>query len=139
VNVDLEQLADAFEDASAELNYFVDRETGDVVLVSETLGFIEAGQQRFEMDLTPGRYLSVPAASTFDFEDDMDAFLERVDDDDLAVALENALDDVNPSKRIEVLLGSHPEIAANWKRFRRERIQTRARKWVDEHGLSVGS
>ena len=50
MTVDLEELTDAFEDASAELNYFVDLETGDVILVSETLGFIEAGPEIAETD-----------------------------------------------------------------------------------------
>ena len=137
MNVSLEQLTDAFEDASAELSYFVDLETGDVILVSDTLGFIEAGQQRFEMDLTPGRFVSIPAAPALDFDDDMDAFIDRIDDDDLATALEHALDGANPSKRIDALLTPHPVIAADWKQFRRERVRKRGATWARELKLTV--
>jgi hypothetical protein len=139
VKVDLELLIEAFEDASAGLNYYVDLETGDVMLVSDTLGFIEAGQQRFEMELTPGRYLAVPEKQSIDFDDDLEAFLERLDDDELARTLEHALDALNPSKSIDAILSQHEEIAADWKRFQRVRVRERAMDWLNEHKLDVVS
>lgn len=45
IAVNLDDLVEAMEDASETLNYFVDRETGEVVLLPPTRsGFIEAGK-----------------------------------------------------------------------------------------------
>lgn len=139
MNVDLDELTGAFEDASPVLNYFVDLHTGEIVLVSETLGFIEAGQQRFEMNLSPGRFLAVPVEGATVYEDDLEAFLDRVDDDALVNDLENALDDPDPAKRIDAILSQHEEIAADWKRFRRARIRERALEWMGKHRLEAGA
>ena len=40
--INLDDLADAFEDASPVMPYFLDRDTGDILLVADALGFIDA-------------------------------------------------------------------------------------------------
>lgn len=136
MNVDLDDLTDAFADASPALNYFVDLETGEVLLVSETLGFIEAGQQRFEMELSPGRFLEVPVERALLYEDDLMLFLERVADAQLAGSLEGALERADPADRVAALLAPHAEIAAAWTAFRHAQVRGRATAWLEEHRLT---
>lgn len=124
-------------DASLALNYFVDRETGEVLLVSETLGFIEAGQQRFEMELSPGRYLAVPIERALRYEDDLMLFLETVNDGELAASLEKALERADPPQRVDALLAPHPEIAGAWRAFRHAQVRKRAVIWAGEQELAV--
>jgi hypothetical protein len=136
VTVDLDDLTEAFMDASLALNYFVDLQTGDVILVSETLGFIEAGQQRFEMELSPGRYLAVPVERALCYEDDLMLFLERVTDRELAEALERALERADPPQRVDALLAPYPAIAGAWAAFRRAQVRQRAVDWAALQGLT---
>jgi hypothetical protein len=48
-HVDLDNLTDAFEDASPVMPYFLDRATGEILLVADALGFIDAERQRLAM------------------------------------------------------------------------------------------
>jgi hypothetical protein len=65
VRVDVEELRFAFENASYEHRYFLDTETGDVILVSEMFDDEETQRQLTEIDeAEPGRYLQVPRADS---------------------------------------------------------------------------
>jgi hypothetical protein len=56
VRVDLEELRFAMEDASYEHRYFLDTETGDVILVSELFDDEETERRLTEIDeAEPGR------------------------------------------------------------------------------------
>ena len=101
IAVNLDDLVEAMEDASETLNYFVDRETGEVVLVSDTLGFIEAGYQRIEMAKSRGRYVPVPIGAATSFSGDLESFIDGLSDEELAGQLEEALDALDPGKREE--------------------------------------
>ena len=134
--VDLDALTEAFEDATAELSYFVDRETGEVILVSDTLGFIEAGLQRAEMAEAPGRYLDVPVSGLDEFIADLEAFIDGLEDEGVQEALEETLDAADPEKALDTYLAKHEEIAPLWIEHRKRGFRTRAREWLTENGFS---
>lgn len=137
-HVDLDALAEAFADATPALAYFVDAETGEVVLVSDTLGFIEAGQQRLAMAEHPGRYLQVPESTVSDLEKDVEAFVETLDDDDeLAEALDDALDGVDVQRDVAAVYAKREGAAAQWRAFRDARFRERAAAWAHEHGFQT--
>jgi hypothetical protein len=134
--VDLDALTEAFEDATAELSYFVDRETGEVTLVSDTLGFIEAGLQRAEMAEAPGRYVSVPVSGLDELTEDLEAFIDGLADESIQEALEATLDAPDPRKALDAYLAKHEDLAPEWQRHQRARFQARAGKWLKENGFS---
>lgn len=136
VVVNLEDLVDAMEDASESLNYFVDRETGDVVLVSDTLGFIEAGYQRIEMAKARGRYEPVPVAASSNFSGDLEVFIDKLSDEALAESLEEALDELDAKKAVEVILADRPEVFSEWMIFRADRAKERAVAWLGNRGIA---
>ncbi len=136
IAVNLDDLVEAMEDASETLNYFVDRETGEVVLVSDTLGFIEAGYQRIEMAKSRGRYEPVPIGATTNFSSDLEAFIDGLSDEELAEQLEEALDALDPGKRVAAILGEHDEFSSAWTKFRSERSKERALAWLATIGMS---
>jgi hypothetical protein len=136
VQVDLGALTEAFEDASAELSYFVDRETGEVVLVSDTLGFIEAGLQRAEMAKSPGRYMPVPVSGLNQFIEDLETFIDGLDDESVQEALEETLDAPDPVKAVAAYLAKHEKVASEWKVHRKARFQNRAFEWSKANGFS---
>jgi hypothetical protein len=136
-SVDLDELAEAFADASRELEYSVDRETGEVILVSETLGFIEAGEQRFEMSLQPGRYLRLPVATVDDFVADLESFVDGMTDQRLATRLEEALEESDPARAVRHTLAKHEDIANAFAAYRAIRFRRRAARWAEEHALTT--
>jgi hypothetical protein len=137
--VDLDDLTLAFEDASPTLSYFVDRETGEVILVSDTLGFIEAAHQRAAMAEAPGRYVPVPVSTLDDFIEDVEAFIDEIDDEQLQIDLDDALGAVDVRKRIAAVLARDEGVEAAWKRFRQERFRERAAAWISANDLDAGT
>lgn len=135
VRVDLAELTEAFADASPKLNYYVDRETGEVVLVSDTLGFIEAGLQRVEMGKSPGRYLPVPVAGLNQFTEDLESFIDELDDRSTQESLEELLEAPEPIKSLATYLGKHEEFAPSWANHRHACFRDRARHWLIEQGF----
>jgi hypothetical protein len=136
VRVVLDELIEAFADASPALSYFVDRETGEVILVSDTLGFIEAGLQRAEMSEAPGRYLPVPVSGLDEFVEDLEAFIDELDDKSAQEALEGTLDAPDPRKALDAYLAKHDSLTSLWTEHRNARFRTRAVTWLKESGFS---
>lgn len=135
VAVDLDALAEAFEDASPALEYYVDRFTGEVILVSETLGFIEAGHQRAAMAAEPDRFLAVPAQSPAERVEELEAFADEADDR-LAEQAEAALDSGDPLGRFGKLLAAHDDLAVEWRGFRSRQVRERAAAWAKAQGFT---
>ena len=126
--VDLDDLTDAFEDASPVMPYFLDRETGDILLVADALGFIDAERQRLAMKKERLRYIPVPPLSFAWREEVMEAFLDQVDDEKLAKQLEAALDLPEPGKAWDKIVGED----ARWLAFLQSHIRAHAEAWLNE-------
>jgi hypothetical protein len=92
VRVDLQELRFALEDASYDHRYFLDTETGELILVSELFDDEEAERQLAEIDeAEPGRYLQVPPADSREGYDDMQDFIATVSDEHLQELLDVAI------------------------------------------------
>jgi hypothetical protein len=126
--VDLDDLTDAFEDASPVMPYFLDRETGEILLVADALGFIDAERQRLDMKRERARYLPIPPLSFAWREDVMEAFLDQVDDERLAGQLEAALDLPEPGKTWNTIVGED----TRWLDFLRMHMRAHAEAWLNE-------
>lgn len=128
--IDLDDLADAFADASPVMPYFLDRDTGEILLVADALGFIDAERQRLAMAEEPRRFVPIPPLSPRWRDDVMDAFLDEIEDDALIERLETALDRPDPVKAWNVIIGEDHD----WIRFVRMKTRQRAEEWLREKG-----
>jgi hypothetical protein len=135
VRVDLQELRFAIEDASYEHRYFLDTETGDVILVSEMFDQVEAGRQLAEIDeAEPGRYLQVPRADSREGYDDMQDFIATVSDEHLQELLGVAIQGRGAFRRFKDVLARHPAEQERWFDFQAARLDARAREWLAEEG-----
>ena len=126
--VDLEHLTDAFADASPVMPYFLDRTTGEILLVSDALGFIDAERQRLAMKKERTRYIPIPPLSLAWREEVMEAYLDRIDDEMLAAQLESALELPEPGKAWNKILGED----AGWLDFLRTQTRSHAEAWLNQ-------
>jgi len=125
------------EDASYEHRYFLDTETGEVILVSEMLDDEEAQRQVAEIDeAEPGRYLQVPHADSREGYDDMQDFIDTVSDEHLQELLNVATQGRGAFRRFKDVLAGHPAEQQRWFDFQAARLDARAREWLAEEGLS---
>ena len=124
------------EDASYEHHYFLDTETGEVILVSE-YDDDEASSQRLEAidEAEPGRYLQVPRAESSDGYEDMQEFIDTVSDKPLQQLLEVAIHGKGAFRRFKDVLARDPAEQQRWFAFRMERLNTRVREWLADEGV----
>ena len=134
VRVDLEELRFAMEDASYEQRYFLDTETGDVILASEMFGDEETQRQLAEIDeAEPGRYLQVLRADSREGYDDMQDFIDTVSDEHLQELLMSRFRAAAHSAVSRMCWRAIPP-QQRWFDFQAARLDARAREWLAEEG-----
>ena len=135
VRVDLDELRFAIEDASYGHRYFLDTETGELILVSELFDGEEAQRQLAEIDeAEPGRYLQVARADSREGYDDMQDFIATVSDEHLQELLNVAIRGRGAFRRFKDVLARHPGEQERWFDFQAARLDARAREWLAEEG-----
>jgi Uncharacterised protein family (UPF0158) len=135
VRVDLEELRVAMADASYEHRYFLDTETGDVIVVSEMFDDEETQRQLTEIDeAEPGRYLQVRRADSREGYDDMQDFIDMVSVVHLKELLKVAIQGRGAFRRFKDVLAHHPGEQQRWFDFQAARLAARAVEWLAEEG-----
>jgi hypothetical protein len=84
----------------------------------------------------PGRYLELPRAESRDGYEDMQAFIDTVDDTHLQELLGVAIQGRGAFRRFKDALARHPAEQQRWFEFQTARLDARAREWLAERGLS---
>jgi len=136
VRVDFEELRFAIDDATYEHQYFLDTETGEVILISEYDDDEESTQRLEAIDeAEPGRYLQVPRAESSDGYEDMREFIDTVSNKPLQQLLEVAIQGKGAFRRFKDVLARDPAEQQRWFAFQTERLDTRVREWLADEGV----
>jgi hypothetical protein len=131
VRVDFEELALAFDNASSEQTYFLDTETGELVLVSDLMDSEEEEELRASMEGDASqRYLQVPLAEPGVGYRDMERFIASLNDKRLQELLEVAIQGRGAFRRFKDVLAGHPAELEQWFAFKAASLETRAREWL---------
>ncbi len=134
--VDLEELTIAFEAEAADLLWYLDSQTGEVILVSREYEPADHdGLTATEIETDPQRFVPVPPADGQRAVDDMRSFAEVVTDGQLKESLEIALSAPRPDRRFKTALSWLPEQQARWHAWRQERCLHRVTQWLAGHGF----
>jgi hypothetical protein len=124
------------EDASYEHQYFLDTETGEVILISEYDDDEESTQRLEAIDeAEPGRYVQVPRAESRDGYADMEEFIDTVSDRALRQLLEVAIQGKGAFRRFKDVLARDPAERERWFAFQMQRLDTRVREWLADEGV----
>jgi predicted nucleotidyltransferase len=150
LKVDLPGLMAAFEDASWETSYYLDRETGEVILLTdEELGYVdeppnrplpewqqEAVKRAEEVWLDGGkRYLRVPDADSREGYGDMEDFIATVDDEHLRAQLWVAISGRGAFRRFKDVLYDYPRERKRWFSFGDTQVRRRVLDWLESEGI----
>ncbi len=138
--VDLEELTIAFEAEAADLQWYLDSQTGGVILVTREYEPADHdGLTATEIETDPVRFIVVPPADAQHSVDDMRTFADSVTDAQLKESLEIALSAARPEKRFKAALSWLPEQQSRWHAFRQDRCLQRVTKWLAGHGWLAGA
>jgi Uncharacterised protein family (UPF0158)/Nucleotidyltransferase domain len=127
--VDLDDLAQALEDHSNEHTWWLDPETGEVVLWSDY--FQEQGEADPEMR---GLHPIDPIPSHEGYEE-MQDFIKRVRDPRARDLLERAIAGRGAFRRFKDTMLDFPELRDAWFGFHDARLERRAIRWLLDEGL----
>jgi predicted nucleotidyltransferase len=144
------ELMAAFEDASLEMHYYLDWETGQVIMLSdEELGYVdeppdydlldwqqEMVKQAKEIWLDDGkRYISVPEADSHSAYRDMEVFIATVEDQHLSELLWVAIRGRGAFRRFKDVLYDYPRERERWFEFSDAQVRRRVLDWLNFEGI----
>lgn len=133
--IDRMSLGKAMEDGSPENRYLLDRQTGQVSLLSSKMSESELLGYKERMAREPNRYAPISKTPSEEKYRDMELFVGQAKDRKLQEKLLTILRGGNPVRPFLDVLDAHPEGKDQWKRFKGERIQKRIDDFLKENGL----
>jgi len=138
VKASLSELIDAFDNCQIGYEYYLDTKTGELLLVSDEFMDTNETEEIYErLDSEPERYLSIPTESSREGYQDMVAFTESLEDENLKEKLWIALDGRGAFRRFKDVLLSHPEKREEWFKFQDERLEKRIMEWLEENEIEL--
>ena len=137
LKIDLDELYDAMENSSYEVEYYLDLETGEILFVSEGMDDEETGKLKIQIGEELDRYELIPKAESYEGYRDMQAFITTVEDDHLSELLEVAINGKGAFRRFKDVLLNYPEERERWFKFKDDRMEERALKWLDEIDVTL--
>lgn len=132
MKVNLEELVAALEGNIGEMEYYLDRHTGEVVIwVDEEI----TGEEPPE--IVEGRHLRIEPLPSWQGYRDMEEFIETVGSEALQDRLSSAIKGRGAFRRFKDALRDHPAERDAWFAFQGGRMRERALAWLSERGIEV--
>ena len=125
----------AWQDDGPDSAYYLDTDTGSVLLVQRDLDDLD--ELRQEIELQPARFLYVPKASVEHLLLDLTDFIYTIADEKLKAMMTVALESGDRVGACALILGKYPAEMDRWKRFRGDAASERVRKWLNAHDLEA--
>ncbi|GMR24178.1 MAG: hypothetical protein BMS9Abin37_2691 [Acidobacteriota bacterium] len=124
----MDGLIEAMTSSLDSIRHYYHRDSGEVVTLSDEFGTgqLEGPAERYQL-ITP---LSV--SERFQIMED---FVETLKNDALEDELNQVLTEKGAFVKFDEALTRYPTRNKQWERFRSDRVASRARAWLQEHGL----
>ncbi len=137
LKIDMQDLTMAMEQNSYEEEYFLDLQTGEILFTSDALDREDNDAVREKIDEDPDRFEEVPKADSREGYQDMQDFIETVQDEHIAEVLSTAIEGRGAFRRFKDTLLRHPDQRELWFKFKDDLMQKRALEWLDEIGIQA--
>jgi hypothetical protein len=135
LEIDVNYLLFAWQDDSPDTAYYLDSDTGSVVLVQRDLEDLD--ELREEIELHPNRFIYVPKPDPLQPELDLSDYIFTVADPELKAQLEVAAEGRDKFGSCKRILSERPEELARWKSWQEAAVKERVRKWLAAHDLEA--
>jgi hypothetical protein len=135
LQIDMDYLLFAWQDDSPDSSYYLDTDTGSVLLVQRDLD--DLADLRHEIETQPARYLYVPKPSPDQPQLDLSDFIFTVADTHLQSLLSVAYEGNNKLGSCKKILSGHPEQLARWEKWRQDAARERVRRWLAANNLEI--
>ncbi|MCE0765911.1 UPF0158 family protein [Pseudonocardia kujensis] len=130
--VDLGELADALDDRTPEVQWWIDPRTGRIL---STMPEVYTGEPDESEDLEAQGWVAIEQTDSREGYQDMADFTSGVQHRRAAELLDRALNGRGAFRRFKNTLFEFPEVRDQWFRFRDARARRRALTWLADAGL----
>ncbi len=135
LKIDIEDLTMAMEESSYEHEYFLDLQTGEILLISDYMDSRETAEVRKKIDDDPDRFEEIPKADSREGYQDMEDFIDTIKDGHIAEVLSTAIEGRGAFRRFKDTLLRYPDERERWFKFKGDLMKQRALEWLDEIGV----
>ena len=127
----------AMESQSGEVDYYLDKQTGQILQVSDGLFGDDEDEIRDEVEDNPDRYLFIEPVLPDEGFKIMEEFIDSVSDPEAAGALYKALSRRNPFRNFKDTLCEFPETRQDWFKFHDEALLEVAKDWLSSEQINA--
>ncbi|MCD6309628.1 MAG: hypothetical protein J7M18_02875 [Candidatus Eremiobacteraeota bacterium] len=133
---DFDALIKALEDRNREIRYFLDRKSGDVVVIDakDSQRAINIAQK---IKAEPSRFVQIPRMPPEELFKDMKVFADSGKNKKLAEHIKSLIQGGATYRDFRDLLNGFPGEKERWYSFRKERMMLRAKNWLKVIGLDI--
>lgn len=133
--VDLEELKMALDSQEGFGELFLDKQTGEIVLVSEYTDSGDELQNKLDKVADSERFVPIepmPSHERFEF---MEEFAESIERANVQDALLSALKGKKPFRSFKDALLNFPDVEKEWFAFETEQMNKAAKEWLEENDI----
>lgn len=136
VPVNMERLIFCWQDVCEDNAYYLDTESGEVLLVNQ--GLLDLKELTNEIELSRSRYLYIPRLDREKEKQDLRDFMETVEDDKLRNILDVAFESPHQLSAFKKILASKDDQVERLEKFLESRSVVRVRQWLQANCIEVG-
>ncbi|MCW2134422.1 UPF0158 family protein [Arthrobacter sp. VKM Ac-2550] len=128
-NIDMDMLTTAMENASYDMRWWLDRDTGELEMSGDMVDEGLSPEELEERD-----FVVVEADSHRSYRD-MEDFIATLEDERVRAALFRAIERNRPFRHFKDALYDYPKVQEDWYAFHEKRMRHHAITWLLSEGL----
>jgi hypothetical protein len=132
LTIDFDEIQMAFEDRDGDGQWFLDRDTGDVIRLTD-----DEHELREQVENSGERYVGISYQGAEPGYRDMTEFIASVDDKRLHALLDNATQGSGAFGRFNDVLRDHPQERERWFAFQKQCVHRRIRRWLESEHIEA--
>jgi len=137
IKAGLDDLLEAYELGSSEIDFYIDTKTNEVVHYMDEAydGMPEETRLKKKIEKYPNRFIPIPKRESRDEYEWMVEFTESLNDENLKEKLEIALDGKGAFRRFKNVLLNYQEKREEWFKFRNKKMKQDILEWCKENEI----
>jgi len=137
LDVDFEELIDAFEDSSVSHVYHIDTKKSELIYYNDGIGELEGVKEKLDSCSDDDRYLYIPSRLPKHNFYVMEMFVYNIEDFNVAEKFHDALERKKPFRNFKELLHEYPKLRERWFEYKRNNIKNETINWLCEHDIEL--
>lgn len=136
IDINWEELCEAMGDYTQSRYYFLNKVTGEIIILSEYMSEDGKRELRRKVDSKQiSDYVVIPTITSREGYKLIEDFIATVHDEGLKTHLHEAISKEAPFKRFKEIVFKHPEERRHWLDFKQEKLKQKATEWLKKTGV----